>query len=218
DAPSAVFVISSLLFLSAAAYANFANELGSRKRCYKWAAIMLVVAALNASTIYGIQAIWAKGAIDRRGGILAEKWTPISKVRALHPVSKIPFMWGPSPALPDRPVEQIFLNIDNDAGTAITRFDGDLNSVWYLRYDVTAIAAQLRRGGTAAVIGVGGERDVLNCAVFFFKQKTAYEINSAIVDLASRRLDHFSGFSKIPGFELHTDEGRSFLTRSGERF
>lgn len=217
DAPSAVFVISALLFLSAAAYANFANEPNSRKRCYKWAAIMLVVAALNAATIYGIQPIWAKGAIDRRGGILAEIWTPISKVRALHPVSKIPFMWGPSPALPDRPVEQIFLNIDNDAGTAITRFDGDLSSLWYLRYDVTAIAAQLR-SGTAAVIGVGGGRDVLNCAANGFTRIVGIEINSAIVDLASRRLNHFSGFSKIPGFELHTDEGRSFLTRSGERF
>jgi hypothetical protein len=115
-------------------------------------------------------------------------------------------------------VEQIFLNIDNDAGTAITRFDGDLKSLWYLRYDVTAIAAQLRRGGTAAVIGVGGGRDVLNCAANGFTRIVGIEINSAIVDLASRRLDHFSGFSKIPGFELHTDEGRSFSDEVGRAF
>jgi len=218
DAPSAIFVISALLFASAAAYAQFAGELSSRKRCYRWAAGMVAVAALNAATIYGIQPIWAKGSIDRRGGILAEIWTPISKVRALNPVTKRPFMWGPSPALPDRVVQQIPLNIDNDAGTTITRFDGDLSSLWYLRYDVTAIAAQLRQGGTAAVIGVGGGRDVLNCAANGFTRIVGIEINSAIADLASRRLDYFSGFSKIPGFELHNDEGRSYLTRSGEHF
>src|SRR5258708_14393035 len=44
------------------------------------------------------------------------------------------------------------------------------------------------------------------------------EVNSAIVDMTSRKFDSYSGFSKIPGFELHNDEGRSYLTRSGERF
>ena len=41
------------------------------------------------------------------------------------------------------------------------------------------------------------------------------EVNSAIVRLTSRRLDAYSGFSKIPGFELHNDEGRSFLSKPG---
>jgi hypothetical protein len=98
------------------------------------------------------------------------------------------------------------------------RFRGDLKPFDYLRYDVTSIGAQLRAGGTAAIIGVGGGRDVLNCAVNGFRRIVGIEINSAIVDLDTRRFGWFSGFSKIPGFELHEDEGRSFLTRSNERF
>jgi hypothetical protein len=57
---------------------------------------------------------------------LAEKWNPISKVRATQPLIKEPLMWGPSPKMPGLRVEEISLNIDNDAGTAITRFNGDL--------------------------------------------------------------------------------------------
>jgi hypothetical protein len=39
-----------------------------------------------------------------------------------------------------------------------------------------------------------------------------------MVELTSKRFEWFSGFTKIPGFELHNDEGRSYLTRSGEHF
>jgi hypothetical protein len=44
------------------------------------------------------------------------------------------------------------------------------------------------------------------------------EVNGAMADLVGRRFEWFSGFGKIPGFELHNDEGRSYLTRSGEKF
>ena len=82
DAPSAIFVVSALLFVSAALYSRYANEKGLEKRAHRWAAALLVIAALNASTIYGIQPIWSKGRIDRRTNVLAEAWNPISKVRA----------------------------------------------------------------------------------------------------------------------------------------
>ena len=218
DAPSAIFVIAALLFVSAAAYGTHAEESLLRKRSLYAAVAMVVFAVANASTVHGIQPIWSKGSIDRRTGILAEQWNSISKVRATLPTIGMPMMHGPSPKMPVASVEEIALNIDNDAGTAITRFDGDLKRLDHLRYDVTSVGAQLRSGGTGAVIGVGGGRDVLNCAAQGFKRIVGIEVNSAIVNLASKRFESFSGFSKIPGFELHNDEGRSYLTRSGERF
>lgn len=218
DAPSAIFVISALLFVSAAAYASYAMEARNLKVSLYWAVAMLAIAGLNASTIYGIQPIWSKGGIDRRMNIMAEIWNPISKVRVFQPLVEPPLMWGPSSRMPKVESEEIALNIDNDAGTAITHFQGNLEPLRFLRYDVTSLGAQLRSGGTAAIIGVGGGRDVLNAAVNGFRRIVGIEVNSAIVDLTSKRLESFSGFSKIPGFELHNDEGRSYLTRSGERF
>ena len=218
DAPSSIFAVSALLFVSAAAYATHANESRHRKISVICAVAMLAVAGLNASTLHGIQPIWSKGALDRRTNIAAEVWNPISRVRVNKPVVGKPLMWGPSPRMPHFEAEIMYVNIDNDAGTDMTRFNGDLRSLEFLRYDVTSVAAQLRPDGTAAVIGVGGGRDVLNCALNGFRQIVGIEVNSAITDVTSRRYEWFSGFSKIPGFELHSDEGRSYLTRSSRHF
>ena len=218
DAPSGIFAISALLLLGAACYAAYAGDGPRRRKSYALAGGMLVVAALNASTLYGIQPIWAKGAIDRRARLAAEVWNPISKVRAEKPHTGPPQMWGPSRYAPQPQVEQMELIIDSSAGTEILHFDGDLKPFSFLRYDVTSLAPQLRPGGSAAIIGVGGGRDVLNCAVNGFQRIVGIEINSAIVDLDTRRFASFSGFGKIPNFEFHNDEGRSYLTRSHEKF
>jgi hypothetical protein len=218
DAPSGIFVISALLFLGAACYATYAGDGPRRRQSYVFAVSMLIVAGLNASTLHGIQPIWSKGKIDRRSGLAAEVWNPISKVRASKPGTHAPHLWGPSPLAPQLSVEEIGMDIDNDAYTPILHFQGDLKPFTYLRYDVTSIAAELRAGGAAAIIGVGGGRDVINCALNGFQRIVGIEINSTIVDFDTRRFASFSGFSKIPHFELHNDEGRSYLTRSQEKF
>ena len=215
DAPSAVLVISALVFLSASAYAEFAGQPRLRSRCYLGAAVLVVLAALNASTIHGIQPIWSKGKLDDRTGILYETWNPISRVRVVAPKIEQEFT---SPQTPPIPSEVVYIDIDNDAATGIYRFQGDLNDVDFLRQEVNAIGARLRAGGSAAVIGVGGGRDVMSCALFGFRRIVGIEINNSIVDVTSRRMKWYSGFDKIPNFELHNDEGRSYLTRSHEKF
>ena len=125
---------------------------------------------------------------------------------------------GPSPLTPPTRLEAIDLNIDNDAATAMLHFTGDLKPFDVFRYDVTSLGAQMRAGGAAAIIGVGGGRDVIICAANGFRRIVGIEVNSAIVYLDTRRFACFSGFDKIPGFELHSDEGRSYLTRTDEKF
>ncbi len=218
DGPSAVLAISSLLFLGAAGYASHAGEFRRCRRSLGYGLMMLVLAALNASTLYGIQPIWTKGRIDRRSGLLAEVWNPISKVRASQPAHGLPLIWGPSPRMPEVEIDSIVLRIDNDAVTPVFRYRGDPKEVSFLRYDVTSLAAQLRRGGTAAIIGMGGGRDALNAMVNGFHRVVGIEVNAAIVNLTMRRLDWFSGLSKVPGLEVHSDEGRSYLTRTAENF
>lgn len=218
DAPSAIFEISAILFVSASAFSDYAQQPGARRNYLVAVVSMIVLAGLNASTVHGIQPIWAKGQIDTREHIFDEKWNAISKVRLSVAYRGQPLLWGPSPHTPDFSIDTMNLSIDNSAGTQITRFNGELSALSFLPYDVTSIAAPLRRGGSAAIIGVGGGRDVLNCAFNGFHRIVGIEVNSIIVDITSRRLDSFTGFSKVPGFELHNDEGRSFLSRSGERF
>lgn len=220
DAPSAIFAVAAVLFASSIGYASFAAiESGWRKQPQVFAIAMVILAVANSLTPHGIQPIWSKGRIDRRASLLAEIWNPISKVRATVPQYVTPEMRGASSRLPaDIKRQEILLDIDNDADTAIMNFRGDLSEFDYLRYDVTSIGAQLRKGGSAAIIGVGGGRDVLNCAVNRFSRIVGIEVNSTIAKLSERRYRNFSGFDKIPNFELHNDEGRSYLTRSAEQF
>ena len=218
DAPSAIFAISALLFLCAGAFAVYAQRPHLRTNCQIAAASILVVACLNASTLHGIQPVWSKGAIDTRSHIFAEVWNSISRVRIYDSRPGEPLLWGPSLHVPAFQVDAMSLDIDNDASTQMLHFNGDLSTLQFLRFDVTSIGAELRHGGTAAIIGVGGGRDVLNCAVNGFTRIVGIEVNSAIVKLTSRQLDSYSGFSRIPGFALYNDEGRNFLARSDERF
>ena len=109
-------------------------------------------------------------------------------------------MWGPSPKTAGiLQVEAIELNIDNDAATPISHFQGDLSTLHFLRYDVTSVGAQLRHGGgSAAIIGVGGGRDVLNCAANGIHRIVGIEVNSAIVEYDRARSIGFRDSARFP--------------------
>jgi hypothetical protein len=218
DAPSAIFSIAALLFVSTAAFAVHARQGRSRRIAIGATVVMLALSALNSSTVHGIQPIWSKGALDIRNQIFAEVWNPISRVRFSKSLPSAPDLAGASPHTPSFTVDAMMLDIDNDASTQLIHFDGNLAALKWFRYDVSSLGAELRSGGTAAIIGVGGGRDVLDCAVNGFKRIVGVEVNPTIVKMNAGKLDGYSGFSKIPGFELHNDEGRSFLTRSPEQF
>lgn len=216
DAPSALLGVSALVFVGAALFSAAAG-VPVRSRLVAAAALALA-ALLNAATPYGIQPLWTKGMIDPRDTLLLEVWNPISRVRAYQPERGRPPLWGPSPKTPFFEVDKIKMDIDNDAGTWITRYEGDPGQLEFLRYDVASVPAELRAGGSAAIIGVGGGRDVLTAASLGYKRILGIEVNSVILDFTARRFGAFSGMSRIPGLELTVDEGRSRLTRSDESF
>jgi len=218
DAPSAVLAISALLFLAAAGYTWHSGGALRAKKRVRYALLLAVLAGLNASTLYGIQPIWSKGQLDARNDLLTEVWNPISKVRVYTPHLGPAMYWGPSPNAPEISIEATELDIDNDAGTPLYRYHGDPREVSFLRYDVTSLGVQMRPGGTAAIIGMGGGRDVLAAVAQGFRRIVAIEVNSSIVNIDTRRLGWFTGLGQIPQLEIHKDEGRSYLTRTGEKF
>ena len=156
-----MLVISALVFLSASAYADFAGTChGLRKRCYAWAAVLVVLAALER-----VDDSWDSTDLVQRKArspaldILYETWNPISRVRVVSAENRTGFT---SPNTPPIQSEVVYIDIDNDAATGIYHFTGDLKDVDFLRYEVNSMGARLRAGGSAAVIGVGGGRDVMS--------------------------------------------------------
>ena len=195
------------LVLCAGAFAVYAQRPHLRTNCQIAAASILVVACLNASTLHGIQPVWSKGAIDTRSHIFAEVWKSISRARIYDSRPGEPLLWGPSLHVPAFQVDAMSLDIDNDASTRMLHFNGDLSTLQFLRFDVTSIGAELRHGGTAAIIGVGGGRDVLNCAVNGFTRIVGIEVNSAIVKLTSRTRLSTPDSQEFPALRCITTRG-----------
>jgi predicted membrane-bound spermidine synthase len=115
-------------------------------------------------------------------------------------------------------IEQGWLNIDGEAGTPIYRFDGNWDDIDFLRYDATALAYFIRHSGRAAIVGVGGGRDVLTASLFGFRDVTGVEYNPILADLFTSTYREFSGVSHMPWFHMFVDDARSWFARSRDQF
>ena len=158
---------------------------------------------------------WVKGGHERRP--LFEKWNSFSRVTVSGDPTRPspPKGWGLSDTYPrDRGVPQLELLIDAAAMTLLTHFDGRLDPVEHLKYDVTNMAHWLRRDARVLVVGVGGGRDVLSALAFGQREVVGVEINGAILDVVNA---HFGGFTgrldRDPRVTFVNDEARSYIAR-----
>jgi len=160
---------------------------------------------------------WSKGNADPVHAF--EKWSAFSRI-VIDPVEMPPFGWGLSALAPiGARVEQEMLTIDGAAATILTRFDGDVGKIEYLKWDVTAAAYAVRPVGSVLVIGVGGGRDVLTALAFGHGRVVGLEVNGAILAALNGPFAELTGhLGDRAGVELIHDEARSYAARSSERF
>jgi hypothetical protein len=85
--------------------------------------------ALDVSGKSHLGVFWAKGV--EQTGTLFERWNTYSRVRVKALGESVPFGWGLAHTPPTK-IDHDYLDIDADAGTIITRQDGDLSKLSYL--------------------------------------------------------------------------------------
>jgi hypothetical protein len=146
------------------------------------------------------------------------RWNSFSRVNVGPSDPSTPAMWGPSSETPSSVIEQRSMAIDGSAGTSMYRFDGDLGKLEFLKYDVTNLAYYIRHAGRAAVIGVGGGRDILSAHLFGFRDITGVELNPIFIDMLSRVFRSYNHLANLPGTRLFVDEARSWFARSADHF
>src|SRR5438093_3344246 len=139
-APTAVILNASIAALAAVAFGWSTGR--TRRLAAGCAALLFGIAAVNQSSkLIDIQ--WVKGGKNWHGA-LYEKWNALSRItvrRAQGP----PFGWGMSPVYrAKQDIEQLYVDIDSGAATVITKFDGNLDGLEHLKYDVTSLAHYLR--------------------------------------------------------------------------
>src|SRR5262249_31271877 len=117
-------------------------------------------------------------------------------------------------------VPMIVLNIDGGAGTLMHHFDGTKDSIHFLRYDVVNLAYNLPGIDKAAVVGIGGGRDLLSAHLYGVPHITGIELNPIFVDLLTRHPVYkpFANLGAIPNLEIHLDDARSWFASTDERF
>ncbi len=184
-------------------------------------AVLLITAAAAHTGLYlsgrgHIGVLWAKG--NSQTDTEFERWNTFSRVRVGPRRLGAPFGWGLSHE-PRMTVEQRLLDIDADAGTVITRLDGDPRRMTFLRDDVVNSAYLTEPVHDVAIIGVGGGRDVLSALFFGAEHITGIEMNPAILQVLTEKYADYSGrLDRRPGVTLVQAEARSYLNQSRQRY
>lgn len=151
---------------------------------------------------------------------LYERWNSFSRVTVYEdPYWRQPFGWGLSPRYQGEDPGHRMLLIDEKAGTPIQRYDGNRDTVDFLRYDLTAMPFLLRPQDSVFIIGPGGGRDVLTAHLFETPRIVGVEINGAIVDAVTGPFAAYAGnLYTQPGVEIIVDDARTYLARQDEQF
>lgn len=158
------------------------------------------------------------------GDVLWEKWTPTGRLAVFPDVFHRPdpgeaFAWGMGSEWTPREIDQLWIEQDGSAGTPVTKRTGNPEDLAHLLYDVTSVAYQVRPAKTVCVIGAGGGRDILAALMTGATKVDAVELNPHTVRAVSGTFGEFSGdVYHQPGVHPIVSEGRSFLTRTRERY
>jgi SAM-dependent methyltransferase len=180
------------------------------------AAAATVHTGLDVSGRNHLGVFWAKG--HQQTGTLFERWNTYSRVRVTALGEGVPFGWGFAHAQ-EMKVEQNYLDIDADASTIITRNDGDVGRLSYLKDDVINAAFLVQPPADVAIVGVGGGRDILSALYFGAKHISGIEINPAIFEVLTDKFANFSGhLDRQPGVSLINAEARSYINHASDRF
>lgn len=215
DTPSAAILAGAIAGLGAVAFARAAAANVAVPAMATLLCAAFGLANANA-TPPPLRPAWVKGVHEDPASFDYVRWNTHSRVSVAKGVVQPPMLWAPSRTAPRemmRPIEQRFITIDGTAGTMMVPLGRSPADHAYLGWDVTGFVHHLRPTGPAAVIGVGGGRDVLDAVRVGHRPVVGIELNDLIIGLHERDMANFSGLARLDGVELVSDEARSHLAR-----
>ena len=224
DGPAAVVVTAFIASLGAYCFAS--GEVGRRAKLVIQLSLLVfasLAVAQSYSSITGkplMHIEWSKGHYEKEN--LFERWNSFSRIRVMGNMDN----WG-SPALdttsdrlpPELKTRTLYLDIDSAASTVLSHYDGNPETLEYLKYDISNMAHYLRRDADVMVVGVGGGRDILSALAFGQKSVLGLEINEDILYTLNTKYGDFTGhLDKLPNVRIVNDEARSFIARQSETY
>lgn len=224
DAASAVLAASAVAALGGMCFALCSEGQGrkgmSAGTCAALALGLAAAAGLNAAAeAPPLRPAWVKGLREDPREFAHVAWNTHSRVTVTPDHTMPPYLWAPGRNMPEAAraaLPQRILKIDGAAATMMAEGPGHDHA--YLDWDLSSFAHRLRPSGPAAVVGVGGGRDVLAALRSGHAPVVGVELNAAIVALHRETMAEFSGLAARPEVELVTDEARSFFSRDRRQY
>lgn len=213
---AATFATASAAALAAVFFQRF-SESGTWVRPVVMLVVMLAATALTAARLGGVGVVTGKDEKLSRDDVLDFAWNTYSHVIVQHPKTGYPYYWGPGEGARGSRATTVRMAIDAGAITVMTGWNGDVKALDWVRHDITYLPYSIRQGD-AAVIGVGGGRDVLSAIAAGCRSITGIEMNGVFIDWLEGSLREFSGIADRPEVLLVNDEARSYLARTEQRF
>lgn len=203
--------------LGALASLLFAASDGRVHRITSW------VPLAGAGVLLGIQ-LWHPW-LDVRGAKghgadnqIFSKWNSFSRIAVYNSPHHD---WGLSETYAGPRPASLYMDIDSAASTSILKgpTSGD-DSLRYLEYELTALAYRLKPNAHVLVIGPGGGRDLWSALVHGATRVEGVEVNPIIArDVMQGAFRAYSGdVYNAPGVTVAVDDGRSYVSRSKERY
>jgi hypothetical protein len=154
------------------------------------------------------------------------RWNPVARVDVTHAVEVAePMIVGgvSQRGLAQQPEEKTyrlhFVTLDGTSMTGLFEYDGDLAKFDFLRHAIISAPYLLSEPAPSTLlVGVGGGIDILLAKLYNARRIVAIDLNFDVIDLVVNRYANFTGRLASGEVEVLTAEGRSFLTRTNERF
>ncbi|KPV62876.1 MAG: spermidine synthase [Candidatus Bathyarchaeota archaeon BA2] len=135
--------------------------------------------------------------------LVLTKWNSFSRIDVVE---------GPF----ENDVAHIF--IDADATTEVLEWNGTVEDAQYLKQTIDFLPYYVVEEPKALIIGSGGGRDVIISLVGESSKVVAVELNPIIIEATKNYGENAGNVYDRDGVEVVVDEGRSFISRSNEKY
>ena len=156
--------------------------------------------------------------VDSR--VLAEVSSPLGLLTVVESPT-VPIRLAPGLSFNARhiPPEQLAVFTDADGMSAITRYDGDPDSIAYLADVTAALPYHLLEQPDVLVLGAGGGGDVLLALYHAANHVDAVELNPAMTAFVADTFSEFAGrIYDDPRVATHTAEARGFVAQNERHY
>lgn len=218
DGGTAILLCGTFGALAAMAFARAGGDKSFERKALATLVALGIVTTANGISDRGLVPLWFKERPADYSAVEKELWNSHSLVQVFKAAEAPAMFWGLGAKCVAPVITQRLLVIDGHAGTPLYHAPEGLEQLRFLECDVTDVANLLRPGGPAAVIGVGGSRDIQASLLSGHAPVVGVELNGRMLQILRGPMGEPTHVADHPSVELVHDDARSYFAHTQRHF